>query len=207
MEYTNMLLDDLINKYINDNDLKSFEEINRRLKFCGFNNQTIEYIIGYEGNILNIGKKRNDLICNEYFIIPKKNHLKLFENINKCIYRLDDNIYTETLLLTEILAIIDEAIVITYGLEINKYKCADEIKMLSNENSSNWLFKEFYNRLENICRYASNVPSTNKEMQFVDKIDILYENEMQIIMNNRWPNLAVRNNLFEPYSDEYFANN
>ena len=37
MSYSDVLLDDLINKYVKDNDLKSLKEIERRVKFCGFN--------------------------------------------------------------------------------------------------------------------------------------------------------------------------
>ena len=204
MEYKNLLLDDLIIKHIKKNDEKAYQEIIKRLKFCGFNDYTIECIIGYESNIINHGKIRNKLICDNYFLIPYKNSNIIFSEPSKCIYKLDENVFEETLLISELLAIIDEANIISYSNKINEYKNKNEIKNLSLENSNNWLIREYNNRLENICRFANNISNLERKSLFKKNYNILYDNEMQIIMNNRWENLEIRDKLFEPYSEEYF---
>lgn len=204
MEYKNLLLDDLIIKHIKKNDEKAYQEIIKRLKFCGFNDYTIECIIGYESNIINHGKIRNKLICDNYFLIPYKNSDIIFSEPSKCIYKLDENVFEETLLISELLAIIDEANIISYSNKLNEYKNKNEIKNLSLENSNNWLIREYNNRLENICRFANNISNLERKSLFKKNYNILYDNEMQIIMNNRWENLEIRDKLFEPYSEEYF---
>lgn len=204
MEYKNLLLDDLIIKHIKKNDEKAYQEIIKRLKFCGFNDYTIECIIGYESNIINHGKIRNKLICDNYFLIPYKNSDIIFSEPSKCIYKLDENVFEETLLISELLAIIDEANIISYSNKLNEYKNKNEIKNLSLENSNNWLIREYNNRLENICRFANNISNLERKSLFKKNYNTLYDNEMQIIMNNRWENLEIRDKLFEPYSEEYF---
>ena len=204
MEYKNLLLDDLIIKHIKKNDEKAYQEIIKRLKFCGFNDYTIECIIGYESNIINHGKIRNKLICDNYFLIPYKNSDIIFSEPSKCIYKLDENVFEETLLISELLAIIDEANIISYSNKLNEYKNKNEIKNLSLENSNNWLIREYNNRLGNICRFANNISNLERKSLFKKNYNILYDNEMQIIMNNRWENLEIRDKLFEPYSEEYF---
>lgn len=204
MEYKNLLLDDLIIKHIKKNDEKAYQEIIKRLKFCGFNDYTIECIIGYESNIINHGKIRNKLICDNYYLIPYKNSDIIFSEPSKCIYKLDENVFEETLLISELLAIIDEANIISYSNKLNEYKNKNEIKNLSLENSNNWLIREYNNRLENICRFANNISNLERKSLFKKNYNILYDNEMQIIMNNRWENLEIRDKLFEPYSEEYF---
>ena len=101
MEYKNLLLDDLIIKHIKKNDEKAYQEIIKRLKFCGFNDYTIECIIGYESNIINHGKIRNKLICDNYFLIPYKNSNIIFSEPSKCIYKLDENVFEEPVILSE----------------------------------------------------------------------------------------------------------
>lgn len=110
-----------------------------------------------------------------------------------------DSDNSKTLLISETLSIIDEAIFVSYSTKISNYKSKEEIIYLSQENEDNWLYFEFFNRLEYVCRCANKIIDGPKSSLYWEKIGILYENEMQICMK-RWKNIDVSSKKFVPYT-------
>ena len=198
-----LLLSDLICLYNNSRDEKYLNEIRRRMIFCGFTVPEINEFIYFENNIINSSKRKYDKrILDNYYIIGKNKKNKIFEYPE--LYMFDpkkDN--SKTLMISETLAIIDEAVFITYSSKLSSYKAKDEIISLSEEKSSNWLFYEFRNRIEYICRCANRIIDGPDTALYNDKNNILYDNEMQICIM-RWKNIEVGSRNFIPYTEQYF---
>lgn len=99
----------------------------------------------------------------------------------------------------ELLCIIDEANV----FKNHSINCSDvvmnELEELGREDFENWVLYEFFNRIENECRFANNISNDIKIMLFQDKIDKLYDNEMGIVMINRWKNIMPKEAIYVPY--------
>lgn len=198
-----LLLSDLLCLYKETNDEKYLKEIKDRLHFCEFTNDEIEQFLRIEGEVIDSRtEKYNGLISEKYWIFGHKNKKRIFDSSDKYIYNPEDN--TNTLLLSELLAIIDEAIFLSLSNEINKYKAKDEILALANENKSNWLYIDFYSRVEYMLRCANHVMTNSISSLFPDKIRNLYDNETQILLF-RWPSEFYNyDNLFIPYTNQYY---
>ena len=195
-----LLLSDLICLSKNKNDA-FFTELKRRLIFCGFTEREIEELVNFEiliyhANIL----KYTGKIKNKHWIIGKENETHIFEDTDMYQYNTDNK---NTLLLSTLLAIIDEAFVLSHSSKIDNYKAKEEIKRLAKETQDNWLFFEFKNRIEYTCRCANHIINGPKKSIYNEKISILYDNEMQICMN-RWSNINIYSRNFEPYTESYF---
>ena len=139
-----LLLSDLICLSKTKNDV-FYTELKRRMLFCGFTEKEIEELVYFEtliyhANIL----KYTGKIKNEHWIIGKENETHIFEN--KDMYEYNPNTDNKnTLLLSTLMAVIDEAIVLTYSSKIDNYKAKEEIKQLAKETQDNWLFFELKN--------------------------------------------------------------
>ena len=92
---------------------------------------------------------------------------------------------------------------VSYTSKLLEYKSSNELLLISKENERNWVFFEFFNRLEYICRCANGIDDNTKVSIFANKIGILYDNEMQLCLL-RWGNIDISARNFSPYSDEYF---
>lgn len=203
MDHKKLLLSDLLYLYKITQNQKYIDEVKERMIFCGFTDSEINEFILFENKIIESNEKKYDkCIMDNYYIIGKDKKDYIFKDISMFKYNPDsDN--KKTLLISETLAIIDEAIFLTYSNKINNYKAKDEIINLSLENSSNWVYYEFRNRIEYICRCANHIVDGPDYAFYNDKKDILYENEMQICMS-RWGNIDVKSRNFIPYTEEYF---
>ena len=164
-----LLLSDLLCLYKETNDEKCLKEIKKRLHFCEFTNDEIEQFLRIEGEVIDSHiEKYNGPVSKKYWIIGQKNKQKIFDTPNKYMYNPDEN--SQTLLLSELLAVLDEAIFLSLSNEINKYKSKEEILSLANENKSNWLYIDFYSRVEYMLRCANHVMSKSVSSLFPGKI-------------------------------------
>lgn len=197
-----MLLSDLLCLYYSTYEKKYLDEIKNRMLFCGYTVNEINEFIRFESDILNSKEEKyNKKIIDRHYIIGKNKKEYIFKNIENYMYSPDsDN--KKTLLISETIAIIDEAIFLSYSKLLNTYNASKEIIYLSQENENNWLYFEFMNRLEYICRCANKVFDAPKKALYSEKNMSLYDNEMQICLL-RW-NVDVSSRKFVPYTQEYY---
>ncbi len=207
MEFNYMkgyLISDLLCLYKKTNDKTYYDEIRSRLSFCSFTGDEIKEFIRFEGNIIDSRQEKYDKkIIDKYWFLGKKNKPCFFNNIYDYMYNPNsDN--SKVLLLSEALTILDEAILLRVSNQVAGYKAKKEILNLSMENSKNWVFFEFKNRIEYICRCANHIIDGPKQSLYNEKITNLYDNELQIIMF-RWPvEFFDLSNNFVPYSNQYY---
>lgn len=197
------LLSDLLILYKSTNRKEYLDEIKNRMFFCGFTSQEISEFIKFEEGIIKYKEKNyTKKIINKFYIIGKKENEYIFYKPDKYMFNPDSN-NKNTLMISELLSIIDEAIFLTYSNHINSYNSKKEIKLLAQENINNWAFFEFKNRIEYICRCANNIINGPKTILYGEKTNILYDNEMQICIR-RWKNIDVSSKNFVPYTYQYF---
>lgn len=202
-----LLISDLAVNYLLTNDEKYKNELLKRFSFCGFGKKEVDEFICFEGNIFLVHKKEKNeyeekTCIDKLFIIGKENCNMIFEN--KSNYEFNpNNVTSQTLYTSQLLAIIDEANVLSFSSKINNYKSKNEIIKMSKENSENWLYYEFKNRLEYICRCSNKIFSKDKKSIFEKSINKLYDNEMQLCIISRWDSQTVAANAFQPYSSNY----
>ena len=182
MDFDNLkqlMVSDLIYLYDITNDMKYYNEIKERILFCGFNINMVDLLINFENEIISLKKEKYDKSVKEkHWIIGKKNNEHIFLNPDDYMYD-PENINSKTLLLSETQVILDEAVFLTYSSKIMNYKSKDEIFNLSQENQNNWLFYEFKNRMEYLCRCANHIIDGPKQALYNEKTGIFYDNEMQ----------------------------
>ncbi len=196
------LLSDLLLQYSLTKDKIYYEEIKNRMLFCGFTIEEVSEFINFEGKILKQRKHvDNKLILDNKYIVGKKQETKIFDNIENYMYDPDKN-NENTLMISETIAIIDEAIFLSYSNAINEYAAKKEILNLTKENETNWLYFEFKNRIEYICRCANKIIDGPKYALYNEKNSNLYNNEMQICIM-RW-NVDVSSKNFIPYTNQYY---
>lgn len=196
------LLSDLLLQYSLTKDKIYYEGIKNRMLFCGFTIEEVSEFINFEGKILKQRKHvDNKLILDKKYIVGKKQETKIFDNIENYMYDPDKN-NENTLMISETIAIIDEAIFLSYSNAINEYAAKKEILNLTKENETNWLYFEFKNRIEYICRCANKIIDGPKYALYNEKNSNLYNNEMQICIM-RW-NVDVSSKNFIPYTNQYY---
>lgn len=197
-------ISDLIIELIrSSNERKQFvkDEICNRMKYCGFDDNTIGYFISYEKAIANKKTKglNEDILINKYYWYKKNITERIFCDADDYILIPNNRISSKTLLTCEILCIIDEANILRNHVQCYNKNVMQEIIYLGNEGFNNWVYYEFYNRLENEYRFANNITNDYKGMYIQEKIDNLYYNEMGIIMINRWKNIMPEEAIYVPY--------
>lgn len=196
------LLSDLLLQYGLTKDKIYYEEIKNRMLFCGFTIEEVSEFINFEDKILKQRKHvDNKLILDKKYIVGKKQETKIFDNIENYMYDPDKN-NENTLMISETIAIIDEAIFLSYSNAINEYAAKKEILNLTKENETNWLYFEFKNRIEYICRCTNKIIEGPKYALYNEKNSNLYNNEMQICIM-RW-NVDVSSKNFIPYTNQYY---
>lgn len=196
------LLSDLLLQYSLTKDKIYYEEIKNRMLFCGFTIEEVLEFINFESKILEQKKCiDNKLILDKKYIVGEKHATKIFDNIENYMFDPDRN-NENTLMISETIAIIDEAIFLSYSNAINEYVAKTEILNLTKENETNWLYFEFKNRIEYICRCANKIINGPKYALYNKKNSNLYNNEMQICIM-RW-NVDVSSKNFIPYTNQYY---
>ena len=135
-----MLLSDLLCLYYTTYENKYLNEIKNRMLFCGYTNDEIYEFIRFENEILNSKKaKYSKKIIDRHYIIGKNKKEYIFKNIKNYMYS-PDNDNKKTLLISETIAIIDEAIFLSYSKLLKTYNASKEIIYLEQENENNWLY-------------------------------------------------------------------
>lgn len=202
--FKKLLISDLIILYKKTNELKYLEDLKRRFKFCGFKENEIEEFVNFETLLYEFKEYKYDKsIIDNHYIIGKENSKEIFPNTN--LYKfIPDSTSKEMLYTSEIVSILDEAAVLCYSNKIKNYRAKNEIVGLSKEEFSNWLYKEFYNRLEYLCRCGNKINTNTKKSIFKDKILNLFWNETKICIDARWDTKYVTTKKFEPYSEEFY---
>lgn len=203
-EFQKHTISDLIIEFVNGKKYdKSIVEVEifNRLKYCGFDINTIGYIISYEKAIIS---KRSinasdGLLKDKYFWINKNINSILFPNPEDYILEIGGLPTTRTLLLGELLCIVDEANILKNHSKNYTDIVMHELEEIGRENFNNWVLYEFFNRLENECRFANGISNNIKTMLFQDSIDKLYDNEMGIVMINRWKSIMPKEAIYIPY--------
>lgn len=180
----NLTISDLIIKSIYENNDLYLEEVRKRLYYCGFSPNVIDEVIKKELKL--VVDRKNELI------IPKR---VIDKNFKK------ENIDVKKMMLGELLCLIDEAVMISKFFK-DQYdsNTLQEILLISNEDMHNILFKEFYNRLEKCFRKANNLKLKFRGFVYEEQIGKLYEEEMKIILKERWSNTLEID--FTPYDGE-----
>jgi hypothetical protein len=207
MEFNYMkeyLISDLLCLYKTTKSKMYLDEVKRRLSFCSFTGKEIKEIIRFENEIIDSKKEKySKKIIDKYWFLGKKSKEYFFKNIDEYMYNHDSN-NSKVLLLSELLTILDEAILLKYSNQLDNYKAKLEILKLSKENEKNWVFFEFKNRIEYSCRCANHIVDGPKQSLYNEKINYLYDNELQIILF-RWPSEFYNPSYtFIPYSNQYF---
>lgn len=178
-----LTISDLIIKSIYEKKGLYIEEVKKRLYYCGFSPNVIDEVIKNE---LKLAKRKNESIIKKTVID------KTFKV---------ENIDVKKMMLGEILCLIDEVVMINkYYQDQYPKSVLQELESISKEDLNNFLFKEFYNRLEKCFRTANNLKLKFKGFVYEEQIGKLYENEMQIIVMNRWNSILEID--FNPYSGE-----
>lgn len=175
------LISDLICLYNKTGEQRYLMDLKNRFKFCGFTDKETEEFLKFETYISELKENKYEkLILKKYWLVGKELKRDIFDDEQKYTFNPGkDN--SNILLTSEIMAIIDEAVVLSYSNYINKYISKNRILEIAKEESSNWLFREFKSRIEFICRIANNVKASNKKMLYSEKVDNLYWNENAIM--------------------------
>ena len=177
----NLTISDLTIKSIYENNDIYLDELKKRLYYCGFSPNVIDEVIKRELKL--VASRKNELIISKRII---DNNFK------------NENIDVKKMMLGEILCLIDEAVMINkfysdkYSNEVLK-----EIELISVEDMHNFLFKEFYNRIEKCFRKANNLKLKFRGFVYEEQIGKLYENEMGLILKSRWSDVLEID--IEPY--------
>ena len=203
----NLLFTELIIQGLNG-DSAAYIEAYNRLKFCGFDEKTIGYIIASEKEII-IKRKLSfeTSLCKKFWWINNlhKNN-NLFELPHEEYYFTGFNsIKTSTLTLSELISFYDEAYYICHfcnNVPSNILKEAIEISKYEDDRS--WIVNEFYSRIELLYRIANNIESENKKITDIYKIHAFYDNEVHLIMTHKWRKLMNIPTTWEAYTDDYY---
>ena len=132
-DYEHLLFDEVLFLYING-DQKALLEAFDRLKFCDFDEKTIKLIIDTEINIINSRKLSfNPPFMNKFWWLKDKEYYKTnkllpLDNLEYCYIK--DNENKNTLTLSELISIYDEAYYLTHidkNVHPNIYEEAIEI--------------------------------------------------------------------------------
>lgn len=189
---------------------KAYIEAYNRLKFCGFDEKTIEYIIRSEKEII----KKRKLLFNKplhntfWWLNNLENYSsrKLFDKPQENYFFTSfKNINDNTLSIGELISYYDEAYYICHFCEnapINVLK--ETISIAKFEDDRSWLVEEFYSRIELLYRLANNIDSKNKKITNIDTIHAFYDNEVHIIMSYKWREPLSIPNTWIAYTDDYY---
>lgn len=204
-----LLFTELIIEVLNGNKEACIEAYNR-LKFCGFDEKTIEQIVLSEKEII---KKRKLVfekpLYKTFFWVNKLNDLKninLFEQpISQYFYTDISHINEKTLSLSELIAYYDEAYYIShFSQNVPDNILKETIDIAKYEDDRSWIVGEFYSRLELLYRIANNININNNTITDIHKIHTFYDNEVHIIMSYKWRELINVPSNWEAYTDDYY---
>lgn len=205
-EIPKMLFTELVLAYAISDDNFFKKEINRRLEFCGFEEQMMSQLITYELEILKATKRNfTDLLVNKKwwldpsFIYSNRKLLPL--PLEKYLLYYNGKMSENALTSSEIISIYDEANFIL----ANNIKVSDEIisecTILSSGESKKNLKDEFIHRVDYIYERELGV-KYNPEVY--KKVMRFFINESHILFINKY-NYDIEECLkWQPYTSEFF---
>lgn len=189
---------------------KAYIEAYNRLKFCGFDEKTMQCIILSEKMIV----QKRKLTFNKplYKTFWWVNNLENYKNqslfnqpYEQYFYTTMSDINENTLSLSELISFYDEAYYISHfypNAPVNVLR--ETMDIAKYEDYRSWIVGEFYSRIESLYRYANNINSNNKRITDIHKIHAFYDNEVHIIMSYKWRELMNIPNSWEAYTDDYY---
>lgn len=204
-----LLFTELIIEGLNGN-INAYLEAYNRLKFCGFDEKTIEYILISEKEII---KKRNlnfhKPLYQKFWWVHK---LKTYENHDLFELPKEEYYFTgfssiksSTLSLSELISFYDEAYYIYHFRKDIPNHILKELKEIAQyEDDRSWMVNEFYSRIELLYRMANHINSKKKTITDIYKIHAFYDNEVHIIMSYKWRDLMNIPTLWEAYTEDYY---
>ncbi len=204
-----LLFTELIIEGLNGNSAAYIEAYNR-LKFCGFDEKTMEYIIVSEKEIIKKRKLNFETnLCKKFWWV---NNLKKYENEHLFKLQHEEYYFTDfnsiknsTLTLSELIAFYDEAYYIChFGNNVPNNVLRESIEIAKYEDNRSWIVNEFYSRIELLYRMANNIRATNKMITDIYKIHAFYDNEVHLIMTHKWRDLMNIPTTWEAYTDDYY---
>ena len=204
-----LLFTELIIEALKGNENAYIEAYNR-LKFCGFDEKTIQHIMLCEKKII---QKRNltfdKPIHKIFWWVNKLDNYKdknLFEKpIEQYFFTNMNSINENTLSLGELISFYDEAYYISHfcqNVPINVLK--ETINIAKYEDDRSWIVGEFYSRIDYLYRLANNINTNNNKITDIHKIHAFYDNEVHIIMSYKWRELINIPDSWEAYTDDYY---
>lgn len=189
---------------------EAYIEAYNRLKFCGFDEKTMQYIILSEKLII---QKRNlefdkPLHKTFWWVNNLENYKDkpLFKQpYEQYFFKGINNISENTLSLSELISFYDEAYYISHFCQNAPTSVLKEaINIARYEDDRSWIVGEFYSRIELLYRLSNNINLDNNKITDIHKIHAFYDNEVHIIMSYKWRELMNIPNNWEAYTDDYY---
>lgn len=188
----------------------AYIEAYNRLKFCGFDEKTIKYIITSEEEIIKKRKLNFETdLCKKFWWV---NNLQKYEN--RHLFNLPHQEYyftnfncikNSTLTLSELISFYDEAYYIChFGKNVPTNVLKESIEIAKYEDDRSWLVNEFYSRIELLYRLANNITTTTMMITDISKIHAFYDNEVHLIMTHKWRALINIPTTWKAYTDDYY---
>ncbi len=204
-----LLFTELIIEALKGNKEAYFEAYNR-LKFCGFDEKTIQQIILCEKEIIQKRKLTFTKPLHKTFWwvnnLENLNEKTLFEKpIEQYFFSNMSDINEKTLSLGELISFYDEAYYISHFCQNAPSNILKEtIQIAKYEDNRSWIVGEFYSRIELLYRIANKINNNNNRITDIHKIHAFYDNEVHIIMSYKWRELMNIPDSWEAYTDDYY---
>lgn len=204
-----LLFTELIIQGLQGNNVAYIEAYNR-LKFCNFDEKTIQYIIASESEIIKKRKLNFETnLCKKFWWV---NDLQKYENTRLFQLPLEEYYFTgfpsiksSTLTLSELVSFYDEAYYICHFCSnVPNNILKETIEIAKYEDYRSWIVSEFYSRIELLYRMTNNIKTTNKAITDIHKIHAFYDNEVHLIMTHKWRDLMNIPTTWEAYTDDYY---
>ncbi len=166
----NLTFSDLLIKYKYEKKDFYLEEAKNRLLYCDFSPNVIDFMIDKELELV-----ENNIIISDHIYISKEFKIN---DLRKCYKKL---------MISELMGLIDEAVMVDkYFKNDFSDEVLKEIEEIKEEGMDSFLYKEIFDRIENYFRDANNLKLAFKGYYYGERINTFYENEINIIIMNRW---------------------
>ena len=192
---------------INDDNKVFYDELKKRLVFCGFNDEMMRQLIAYELEIFRVTKKKfKDYFINKKWWLDYLNKDSLENKVlplelEKYLLYYNGEMSPYALTNSEIVSIYDE---VNFILANDNGVISEDIKkeceVIASPYSKKNLKDEFIHRIEYIYKRELNIDFSkeiyNQAMRF-------FINESHILFLNKY-NYGKNEYLWLPYSTDYF---
>ena len=126
------------------------------------------------------------------------------KNKDDYIFAFYNYMSDKILTISELICIFDEAyFIMKYCKDYPENVINEVTEIASREDDTSWVINEIYSRIEALYRLANNIKSSNKTITNIENIHSLYDNELQILFNNKWRKTFGDKESWLPYTSEY----